>query len=113
MAAFIIELETEEIVRGALRDTAVGPYLVLEDWQTERLLSQFRQIHSSIASGQSRPVILGSDIRRFVRGFLTRNGIDLPVLSYQDLASDFTIQPVGSVKLTAAKENGLSAEPRG
>ncbi|MBO4227543.1 type III secretion system export apparatus subunit SctV [Bradyrhizobium neotropicale] len=113
VAAFIIERETEEIVRGALRDTAVGPYLVLEDWQSERLLSQFRQIHSSVASSQAKPVILGAmDIRRFVRGFLTRNGIDLPVLSYQDLASDFTVQPVGSVKLTAAKEKAQSDERR-
>ncbi|MET4030984.1 MULTISPECIES: type III secretion system export apparatus subunit SctV [unclassified Bradyrhizobium] len=114
VAAFIIERETEEIVRGALRDTAVGPYLVLEDSQTEELLSQFRRINASIASGQSRPVILGSmDIRRFVRGFLTRNSIDLPVLSYQDLASDFTIQPVGSVTLTETRETVPSAERRG
>ncbi|WFU31575.1 type III secretion system export apparatus subunit SctV [Bradyrhizobium brasilense] len=114
VAAFIIERETEEIVRGSVRETAVGPYLVLDDWQSEKLLSQFRQIHSTIAQSQSQPVILGSmDIRRFVRGFLTRNGIDLPVLSYQDLASDFTVQPIGSVKLPAAKERVPSSERGG
>ncbi|MCC8953876.1 type III secretion system export apparatus subunit SctV [Bradyrhizobium sp. Pear77] len=113
VAAFIIERETEDIVRGAVRDTAVGPYLVLEDWQSEKLLSQFRQIHSSIARSKSRPVVLGSmDIRRFVRGFLTRNAIDLPVLSYQDLASDFIVQPIGSVQLTAAKDNASPGEAR-
>ncbi|NKL24912.1 type III secretion system export apparatus subunit SctV [Rhizobium leguminosarum] len=100
--AFIIERETEDVVRDAIRDSAVGPYLVLEDSQSEMLLSQMRQIQSSIAPGQTSPVILASmDVRRFVRGFLTRNGIDLAVLSYQDLASDFTIQPIGSVKLVA------------
>ncbi|QOZ23721.1 type III secretion system export apparatus subunit SctV [Bradyrhizobium sp. CCBAU 51753] len=114
VAAFIIERETEEIVRGSVRETAVGPYLVLDDWQSEKLLLQFRQIHSTIAQSQSQPVILGSmDIRRFVRGFLTRNGIDLPVLSYQDLASDFTVQPIGSVKLPAAKKRAPSPERGG
>ncbi|MBR1163287.1 type III secretion protein V [Bradyrhizobium elkanii] len=114
VAAFIIERETEEIVRSSVRETAVGPYLVLDDWQSEKLLSQFRQIHSTIAQSQSQPVILGAmDIRRFVRGFLTRNGIDLPVLSYQDLASDFTVQPIGSVKLPAAKERVPSSERGG
>ncbi|OKO79011.1 translocation protein [Bradyrhizobium sp. NAS80.1] len=113
VAAFIIERETEDIVRGAVRDTAVGPYLVFADRESEMLLSQFRQIHSSIARGQSQPVILGSmDIRRFVRGFLIRNGIDLPVLSYQDLASDFTVQPIGSVKLAAGTGKAPSAERR-
>ncbi|MDF0497175.1 type III secretion system export apparatus subunit SctV [Bradyrhizobium yuanmingense] len=113
VAAFIIERQTEDIVRGAVRDTAVGPYLVLEDRESEMLLSQFRKIHSSIARGQSQPVILGSmDIRRFVRGFLTRNGIELPVLSYQDLAPEFTIQPIGSVKLEASKHKTSSGERR-
>ncbi|MDA9465014.1 type III secretion system export apparatus subunit SctV [Bradyrhizobium sp. CCBAU 53415] len=109
VAAFIIERETEEIVRGSVRETAVGPYLVLDDWQSEKLLSQFRQIHSTIAQSQSQPVILGSmDVRRFVRGFLTRNGLDLPVLSYQDLASDFTVQPIGSIRLPASKDKAPS-----
>ncbi|WP_027535576.1 type III secretion system export apparatus subunit SctV [Bradyrhizobium sp. WSM3983] len=113
LPAFIIERETEDILRSAVRDSAVGPYLVLEDWQSEMLLSQLRQIHSSVGRGQSQPVILGSmDIRRFVRGFLTRNGIDLPVLSYQDLASDFTVHPVGSVKLTAPKDKAAAGEQR-
>jgi type III secretion protein V len=100
--AFIIERETEDVMRESIRDSAVEPYLVLRDSQSEMLLSQMRQIQSSIAPGQTGPVILASmDVRRFVRGFLSRNGIDLAVLSYQDLASDFTIQPMGSIKLMA------------
>jgi type III secretion protein V len=111
--AYIIERETEDIVRGAVRDTAVGPYLVLDDRQSEKLLSHMRQIHATIKPGQTPPVILASmDIRRFMRGFLTRNGIDLAVLSYQDLASDFTIQPVGSVKLTATREQAPALPPK-
>ncbi|BAR55769.1 type III secretion protein V [Bradyrhizobium diazoefficiens] len=107
VVAFIIERESEEIIRGAVRETAVGPYLVLDEWQSEKLLAQFRQIHATIAQSKSQPVVLGSmDIRRFVRGFLTRNGIDLPVLSYQDLAADFTVQPIGSVKLPKAPSSG-------
>ncbi|MDX8443591.1 type III secretion system export apparatus subunit SctV [Mesorhizobium australafricanum] len=109
--AFIIERETENLVRSAIRDSAVGPYLVLGDGQSEMLLSQMRQIHSNPAPGQRHPVILASmDVRRFVRGFLTRNGIDLAVLSYQDLDSEFTIQPVGSVKLTAATNRETSGD---
>ncbi|MEY9181763.1 MULTISPECIES: type III secretion system export apparatus subunit SctV [unclassified Bradyrhizobium] len=110
VVAFIIERESEEIIRGAVRETAVGPYLVLDEWQSEKLLAQFRQIHATIAQSKSQPVVLGSmDIRRFVRGFLTRNGIDLPVLSYQDLAADFTVQPIGSVKLPKAPSSLLTA----
>ncbi|MFD2052276.1 type III secretion system export apparatus subunit SctV [Mesorhizobium calcicola] len=111
--AFIIERESEDMVRSAARDSAAGPYLVLEDRQSEALLSQMRSIFSSTAPDQTRPVILTSmDVRRFVRGFLTRNGIDLAVLSYQDLASDFTIQPAGSVKLPPGTEGEMSGDSR-
>ncbi|WID99716.1 type III secretion system export apparatus subunit SctV (plasmid) [Bosea vestrisii] len=111
--AYIIERETEDVVRGAVRDTAVGPYLVLDDRQSEKLLSHMRQIHATIKPGQTPPVILASmDIRRFVRGFLMRNGIDLAVLSYQDLASDFTVQPIGSVKLAASKDQTPALPPK-
>ncbi|MCM5693063.1 type III secretion system export apparatus subunit SctV [Sinorhizobium meliloti] len=97
--ALVVERESEDVMRNAARDSAAGPYLVLEDRQSEALLSQMRQILSSIAPGQTRPIVLTSmDIRRFVRGFFTRNGIDLAVLSYHELASDFTIKPAGSVK---------------
>ncbi|MCH4561268.1 MULTISPECIES: type III secretion system export apparatus subunit SctV [Mesorhizobium] len=99
VAALVVERGSEDVMRNAVRDSAAGPYLVLEDRQSEALLSQMRQILSNTAPGQNRPVVLTStDIRRFVRGFFTRNGIDLAVLSYQELASDFTIKPVGSVK---------------
>lgn len=104
---FIIERQTEEIVRSAVRETAKGPYLVLTEEQSEALLSKMRQINSNIVPGQTHPVILTSmDVRRFVRGFLTRNGIDLAVLSYQDLATDFTIHPVGSITLTVHEGQG-------
>ncbi|RRH93203.1 EscV/YscV/HrcV family type III secretion system export apparatus protein [Mesorhizobium tamadayense] len=110
--ALIIERETEEVVRSAVRDSAAGPYLVLEDRQSEALLSQMRQIVSSTAPDQPHPIVLTSlDVRRFVRGFLTRNDIDLAVLSYQDLASDFTIQPAGSVKLPPGTNSGRPGEP--
>ncbi|WP_108522973.1 type III secretion system export apparatus subunit SctV [Bradyrhizobium algeriense] len=113
LPAFIVERETEDVIRSAVRETTVGPYLALEDRHSEMLLSQLRQIHLGLPPGQSQPVILSSlDIRRFVRGFLTRNGFDLPVLSYQDLASDFTVQPVGSLKLTGPKEKAPTGEQR-
>lgn len=104
---FIIERQTEEIVRNAVRETAKGPYLVLSEEQSEALLSKMRQINSNRVPGQTHPVILTSmDVRRFVRGFLARNGIELAVLSYQDLATDFTIHPVGSITLTVHEGQG-------
>ncbi|BBD36411.1 EscV/YscV/HrcV family type III secretion system export apparatus protein [Aminobacter sp. Y103A] len=107
--ALVVERQSEDVMRNAVRDSAAGPHLVLEDRQSEALLSQVRQILSNTAPGQTRPVVLTStDIRRFVRGFFTRNGIDVAVLSYQDIASDFTVKPAGSVKFPHGSISGLS-----
>jgi type III secretion protein V len=101
--AYLIERAAEDSIRGAVRDTAVGPYLVLDDKVSEGLLDRVRRIGTNPHSDRNRPVILTSmDIRRFVRGFLIRNGLDIPVLSYQELASDFTIQPVGTIGLAGS-----------
>jgi type III secretion protein V len=108
----MIERAAEDTIRSAVRDTAVGPYLVLEDKISEGLLERVRRIGTTTLSDRNRPVILTSmDIRRFVRGFLVRNGLDIPVLSYQELASDFTIQPVGTIGL--AGNFGSDSAPRG
>jgi type III secretion protein V len=115
VAAYLLERETEEIVREAVRETAVGPYLVLDEETAESLLVQVRHVLSGAVSDRAPPVLLASmDIRRFVRGFLVRNGLDIPVLSYQELASDFTVQPVGSIRLrTAAMDQPAWMEVEG
>lgn len=100
LPAYILEREAEEAIRGSVRDTAVGPYLVLDDKTSEQLLTRVRSVFSGPAPNAMRPVILSSmDVRRFLRGFLIRNDLDVPVLSYQELASEFTVQPIGSVGL--------------
>jgi type III secretion protein V len=109
--AYLIERAAEDTIRGAVRDTAVGPYLVLDDKVSEGLLDRVRRIGTNAHSDRNRPVILTSmDIRRFVRGFLVRNGLDIPVLSYQELAGDFTIQPIGTIGL--AGSFGSDSAPR-
>ena len=109
--AYMVERAAEDTIRSAVRDTAVGPYLVLEDKVSEGLLERVRRIGTNALSDRTRPVILTSmDIRRFVRGFLVRNGLDIPVLSYQELANDFTIQPVGTIGLTGSF--GSDSAPR-
>jgi type III secretion protein V len=98
LAGYILEREAEETIRRAVRETAVGPYLVLDDKTTELLLSRVRSAFAGTAPNAMQPVILSSmDVRRFLRSFLVRNDLTVPVLSYQELASEFAVQPIGSI----------------
>lgn len=37
------------------------------------------------------------DIRRHVRNLLSRNELDIGVLSYQELAPEFSVQPLATI----------------
>lgn len=54
----------------------------------------------------ARGVILTAlDVRRFVRSFVMNNNINVPVLSYQELAPEFTVQPLGAINMRPPDAN--------
>ena len=61
------------------------------------------------AAPDANPVVLASmDVRRVVRHLLTRSNIYVPVMSYQELAPEFNVQPLGALtKDNQAEKEGL------
>jgi len=58
-------------------------------------------------------VLLASyDVRRLVRAFLVRNEVGVPVLSYQELAQDISVQPLGSVGCGGQTESSSARSAR-
>ncbi|MEM8948521.1 MAG: type III secretion system export apparatus subunit SctV [Pseudomonadota bacterium] len=98
--AFLLERDVEQVLRQAIRQTSVGGYLALSDEDGARLLRTFHQHAERLAADKVRPVVLTSlDIRRFLRSLLVKNNIQVPVLSFQDLAPEFTVQPVVTIRM--------------
>lgn len=98
--AFLLERDVEHVLRQAIRQTSVGGYLALSDEDGARLLSTFHRHAERLAADHVRPVVLTSlDIRRFLRSLLVKNNIRVPVLSFQDLAPEFTVQPVVTIRM--------------
>ncbi|MGI9420114.1 MAG: type III secretion system export apparatus subunit SctV [Geminicoccaceae bacterium] len=98
--AFLLERDVEQVLRQAIRQTSVGGYLALSDEDGARLLTTFHQHAERLAADKVRPVVLTSlDIRRFLRSLLVKNNIQVPVLSFQDLAPEFTVQPVVTIRM--------------
>jgi type III secretion protein V len=49
-------------------------------------------------------------VRRVTRHLLTRSNIYVPVMSYQELAPEFNVQPLGSLtKGSQAEKDGLDS----
>ena len=111
--AFLLERDVEQVLRQAIRQTSVGGYLALSDEDGARLLSTFHQHAERLAADNVRPVVLTSlDIRRFLRSLLIKNNIRVPVLSFQDLAPEFTVQPVVTIRLDAVARGQVNQPVR-
>ncbi len=108
--AFLLERDVEQVLRQAIRQTSVGGYLALSDDDGAKLLSTFHQHAERLKADKVKPVVLTSlDIRRFLRSLLIKNNIKVPVLSFQDLAPEFTVQPVVTIRMDVMERNKVSA----
>lgn len=115
MVALVLGQDVEQILRQAVRDTPGGSYLALDPDVSQRLVAAFRARLApearSLELRQMTPIVVTSmDVRRFVRGFLTRNGFDHSVLSYQDIAAEFPVHPIGSIALGQTGEISVVAQ---
>jgi type III secretion protein V len=98
--AFVLSRRGEDLIREALRTTAAGTYLMLDELTSNHAVMEARKVAAARGANRLRPVILAAiDVRRYMRAHLVRNGFDIPVLSYQDLSDDYLVQPIGYIDL--------------
>lgn len=102
--ALILDRGAEEVLRQSIRQTTVGAYLALPEGQAGELVDTVRGHLGRVVAGGRPPVILTAlDIRRFLRQTLVRNRVEAMVLSYAEIAPDYTVQPVAVVRLTGRR----------
>jgi type III secretion protein V len=112
IVAYMLERGVEEVLRSSVRPTAVGAFLSIADTAARPIIDRIRQAFAT--APDTLPVVLTSmDVRRHVRNLLVRNDLDVAVLSYQELAPEFSVQPLAPVAGSAEKEAiGPAAGPQ-
>lgn len=98
MAVLLFRSDVEEVIRESIQETSVGSYLAL-DGENASLLAERVQTYWHLTKEASAECVLVTsiDIRRYVRNALKLNDIDIPVFSYQDIALDVRIHPLGVI----------------
>lgn len=98
ISAYILDPEVEDIVRKGIRQTSSGSYLALEPESTESLMNSIREVIGDYSKHLGNPVVLAPmDIRRYVRRLIEGEYYDVPVLSYQELTEEITVQPLSRI----------------
>ncbi|MEJ5021486.1 type III secretion system export apparatus subunit SctV [Ochrobactrum vermis] len=109
IAAFILERSAEHDVRNALRHADTGAVLDLSDDALRSVAQQIKQLNARSTAETAPVVITAADIRPHLRALLIHHGIDISVLSYQELAFEFNVQPLGTV---SGSSSGNGAQGR-
>ncbi len=96
----MLDPEIEDVIRGAIRRTSTGTYLSLDPNIAHDILEAIRREVESLPPTAQKPIIItDAEVRRFVRKMVELEFPELTVLSYQELAAELNIQPVGRISM--------------
>ncbi|WP_315855045.1 FHIPEP family type III secretion protein [Chenggangzhangella methanolivorans] len=104
ISAYVLARPVEDQIRSSVRQTAVGSLLSLPEDVSRSIIGQIRTAYEASAGDVSPAVLVSMDVRRHVRNLLARNDIDLPVLSYQELAPEFSVQALASIAAATPRQ---------
>lgn len=100
LAVYLLDPNTEETIRKAVRQTSGGNYLALDPQTAKEFVSAVKEEVGDLSKTTEKPVLLTSmDIRRYVRKLIEMELYELPVLSHQELTEEITIQPLGRISI--------------
>lgn len=98
----LIDPEIEDVIRGAVRRTPTGSFLLLDPSIAQDILAALRgALHNLPPTAQRSVLVTDIELRRFVRKMVELEFPDLSVLSFQELAPELNIQPVARISLRA------------
>ncbi len=98
LPAFLLDSELEEVVRNGIRQTSVASYIALDPDVSRRIVQNIRDAaKESLQSGSTPVLITAMDIRRYVRRLIEGDLPQMPVLSYQEITPEISLQPLGRV----------------
>ena len=100
LAVYMLDRPLEEEIRNSIRKSSGTSYLVLGPEKSKNIMDAIKK-EIGIGNGYSpKPVLVTSmDIRRYVKKFIETEIDQVPVLSYQEITNDMSIQPLGRIQL--------------
>ena len=98
LPAILIDPSTEEIIRKAIRQTSTGAFLALDPQSSKEFLKEVDRA-VGMRKGRKIVIIASIDIRRYVRRLIESNFYEIPVLDYQELTPEISVQPIDRIKI--------------
>ncbi|CAM5626915.1 Secretion system apparatus protein SsaV [Mycolicibacterium aubagnense] len=97
ISAYVLQRSAEDLLREAVQKTSTGAFLNTADAGVQGLAAEIERHLSRTAASVSPVIVTAADVRRHMRALLVQNGIELPVLSFPELAPEFNVQPLATI----------------
>ncbi len=100
LPVILMEPQVEETIRKAIRQTSAGAFLSLDPGSSQRILDAVERAAGKFRQSSQKPVLMVSmDIRRYVRRLIEPKFYELPVMAYQEVTPDISVQPVARIRI--------------
>ena len=100
LPAILMEPQVEETIRKAIRQTSAGAFLSLDPQSSQRILDAVETAAGRYRKSSQKPVLMVSmDIRRYVRRLIEPKFYELPVMAYQEVTSEISVQPIARIRI--------------
>ena len=95
LSVHLLDPMIEETIRESVHKTATGSYLALEPALSRDILAAV----GKAVSGRHEVILTAADVRRYVRRLVETEHPQVAVLSYQELAPEVQLRPLGRIKV--------------
>ena len=100
LPAILMDPSLEETIRKSVRQTSAGAFLSLDPDTSQKIITAVGEAAGSYRSSTQKPVLMASmDIRRYVRRLIEGRHYELPVMAYQEVTPEISIQPISRVRI--------------
>lgn len=111
LPAFLLSTDIEDKIRSSIRQTSGGSYLALDPQDSQKILDAIKDTVGDLDEHMQKPVIVtATDVRRYVRKLIELEIYELPVLSFQELTPEITVQPLARVTLDAVSSSAAPSQ---
>ncbi len=115
LLALLIEREAEDALRAASQEATArnAPTVDMETITAFRDTIRAKLHHVSAAAADSAVVLVAADLRRLVPTMLVKADLGFPVLSYSEVAPEFTVRTLATIGPPAPRQQRprFSPEP--
>ncbi|MBQ4615345.1 MAG: type III secretion system export apparatus subunit SctV [Mailhella sp.] len=100
LPAILMDPSLEETIRKAVRQTSAGAFLSLDPDTSQRIINAVGKAAGQYKTSTQKPVLMASmDIRRYVRRLIESKHYELPVMAYQEVTPEISVQPVNRIRI--------------